>query len=164
MTESIYKCPINALNNCYSKAAQHLENAKNYLGKNIQSANDICKKSLTNSITRIKTFIEKNYKVFFFTMLSLFAYEFAFSRFAVSAIITLALENKFKQPTGPIMTSNKLALSTIGALGLLLHKITSPFSNPFFYLAPVLNGVAFSKAAYALYRSYFPIPQENPLN
>lgn len=125
--------------------------------KGWETFKDVFNPSLNALIAKIKSFVENNHKTIFFIFCMLFTYKFAFLRFMVSALITYYFENKLYQPQGPIISTHNLALSTMGAMGLALHKISYPLSNPFFYFAPILSGCAFSKTIYALYRSYFPI-------
>ena len=86
----------------------------------------------------------------------MYTWKYACLRFLCSALLTVIHQNKNYQPD-KILTNNNKMLNTIGAIGLFLHHLTSPFSNPIFYLAPCLSGVAFGKTTYALYRKYFPV-------
>jgi hypothetical protein len=147
----------NSLQNIYTSAEVNIEYATNFLKKTYESIKNISSDTLFQSFTKVKNFIENNYSTIFFAISTLLVYKYAFFRFIVPAVITLIIENKFKQPEGPIISTNNLSLNIIGAVGLVLHKITYPFSNPLFYFAPILSGYSFAKTMYALYRSHFPV-------
>lgn len=136
-----------------------IKNYTIFFGKNYYLLKDIIVDSIIDLVTTINKFLEENSTLLTFGLCTLFAYKYAFLRFTFTAFLTFVLENKNQQPPKPIISSNNLALNIIGAVGLLLHKISYPLSNPFFYLAPMLSGYSFAKTMYALYRDFYPLQQ-----
>jgi hypothetical protein len=124
-----------------------------YIGEKLIQSKKFCKTFLINLIEKIQTFIENNCSTIFFVLCSAFVIKYAFLRVFFSAMITLVFINNFeisKQPS--VISSTDRILNIIGATGLLLHRLFYPLSNPLFYFAPILSGVALSKSAYSLYR------------
>jgi len=143
----------------YLKTKISVENAYNYLGRKVRIAKEITSNALLELIEEVKKTMNEHYPILIFISCTLYTYNYSQLRFLFSAGAAFFLQDKRKNPQGPILSTFNYALNIIGALGLFLHRVSYPLSNPFFYLAPCLSGVAITKTAYALYRKYFPVEE-----
>ena len=123
-------------------------------GEKIESIKNSTKNTLSETASKIKKFVEKNYINVIFAILSISALIHGPYRFLFASALGLAIQKINNKARKRAVTSTSLALNILGIIGVILEKTICPVCDPTYYLAPCISGIATSEATYNLYRNF----------
>ncbi|NGX41270.1 MAG: hypothetical protein KR126chlam4_01109 [Candidatus Anoxychlamydiales bacterium] len=122
--------------------------------KKVELIKNSTKNSVSETASKIKKFVERNYINVFFAILSICALWHGPVRFLFASLLGLAIQKVNNKANKRIITSTNLALNVLGIIGVILEKTICPVCDPTYYLAPCISGIATSEALYNLYQSF----------